>query len=272
MTLFICDNWNNAKEWCMSIRTCICKFILVFFFTAARSEGINSNLWEAIQNAPSGTLTKRIDYYSSYFLGTLYGSIDYQKPIEVDSLEKIEKYLFEPEFKSVFTKFDCVTFVETVLALALTRNENYTLNKFEDLFSKYLKSIRYVDSKDAYIYRNHFQSIDWNINNSWLVKDITDTFPINYYVAKCEINRLGWLFNNVSLKKFLIDQDKNNSNKEAVKLILQKYKVKFPTVKSELKYLSIKELIDNKDTIHSYFPDVTIVNCWSKVKMSGLER
>lgn len=61
--------------------------------------------------------------------------------------------------------FDCVTFVDTSLALAMSQEPRD--------FLVYLRQLRYRDSKIGYIYRNHFTSLDWNLNNNHYVKDIT---------------------------------------------------------------------------------------------------
>lgn len=60
---------------------------------------------------------------------------------------------------------DCVTFVETMYAMALSHNW--------PTFMALLQRIRYKDGEISYVTRNHWSLAEWNINNSWLVKDIT---------------------------------------------------------------------------------------------------
>ncbi len=63
--------------------------------------------------------------------------------------------------------FDCLTFVETVLAIALADN----LTAFE----KMILNIRYEKGNVSFLTRNHFTDLDWNLNNqrNQLLQDIT---------------------------------------------------------------------------------------------------
>jgi hypothetical protein len=60
---------------------------------------------------------------------------------------------------------DCVVFVEHSYAMALSRN-------WEEFFWM-LQRIRYKDGVIGVASRNHYTEVDWNINNGWLVSDIT---------------------------------------------------------------------------------------------------
>ncbi len=246
----------------------------IFYVVMASAEQITPKLWQVIKNAPSNSLSKRIDYFGKLFIGLPYGSIDYQKPKKISTLKEIEEYLFKPEYKVEFTKFDCVIFVETVLALSITKNSK-SLQGFEKSFTKNLQAIRYIQGKDAYIYRNHFQSIDWNVNNSWLVKDITSNFPIPKHIARCNINKPEWLFKNSSWKEFLNEESKSDANdkKRDILAILQKYGVDYATKESEVKYLSIQDIVKNAEKIYGGFPEVAIINIvrpnWDIKKIIG---
>ncbi len=62
-----------------------------------------------------------------------------------------------------FDGFDCMTFVEVSLALALSSSiEEYKRN---------ILAIRYYDSIPAPAYRKHFAYADWLRSNSWLLKE-----------------------------------------------------------------------------------------------------
>ena len=58
--------------------------------------------------------------------------------------------------------FDCVTFVETVLALG------------DDDFVQAMLDIRYRGGEVSFLTRNHFMNPDWIANNARLVRDITE--------------------------------------------------------------------------------------------------
>jgi len=66
--------------------------------------------------------------------------------------------------------FDCVSYIETVVALAMTNSE-------ED-FRAEMDKIRYKDGVVSFESRNHFTSIDWIPNNSRLFFDATERVSI----------------------------------------------------------------------------------------------
>jgi hypothetical protein len=60
---------------------------------------------------------------------------------------------------------DCVTFAEHTYAMALSRS-------WAEFFWM-LQRIRYKDGVVGVASRNHYTEVDWNVNNSWLLTDIT---------------------------------------------------------------------------------------------------
>lgn len=86
-----------------------------------------------------------------------------------------------------FDGFDCTTFVETVMALSLSRNP--------EEFKSRINQIRYKNAAVSYETRNHFTSVDWIPNNvaSGFVKDITvETAGINTKWSQTWIDKAGW--------------------------------------------------------------------------------
>ncbi len=70
-----------------------------------------------------------------------------------------------------FDGFDCMTLVETCLALALSESSRDVL--------PYLEKIRYREGIADFYHRNHFVSVDWLPNNRWLIEprdDLADSF------------------------------------------------------------------------------------------------
>lgn len=65
-----------------------------------------------------------------------------------------------------FDKFDCLTYVETVLALHFAKNK--------DEFETIINNIRYSNGKVSFETRNHFTNPDWIRNNRKYVSDITN--------------------------------------------------------------------------------------------------
>jgi hypothetical protein len=64
-----------------------------------------------------------------------------------------------------FSKSDCVVFVEHTLAMALSDDLPSTL--------RMLQRIRYRKGEIGVLTRNHYTEADWNVNNRWLLRDIT---------------------------------------------------------------------------------------------------
>ena len=60
---------------------------------------------------------------------------------------------------------DCVVFAEHTYAMAMSQS-------WEEFFWM-LQRIRYKDGVIGVATRNHYTEVDWNINNSWLVSDIS---------------------------------------------------------------------------------------------------
>ena len=64
-----------------------------------------------------------------------------------------------------FTRVDCTTFCEQILALAISKD-------YRDAFRN-LQKIRYHNGITRFTNRNHFILADWLPNNQWLLKDVT---------------------------------------------------------------------------------------------------
>ncbi|KPJ58337.1 MAG: hypothetical protein AMJ42_03465 [Deltaproteobacteria bacterium DG_8] len=65
-----------------------------------------------------------------------------------------------------FSRVDCMTFCEQVLALAISKN-------YQDTFHN-LQKIRYQNGTISFTTRNHFAMADWLPHNQWLLRDITE--------------------------------------------------------------------------------------------------
>ncbi|MDI1351383.1 MAG: DUF1460 domain-containing protein [bacterium] len=115
-------------------------------------------LYHRLNSMPNTSMVNRIDWISNQFKGTDYllGSLGEGPSARYDQF---------PSYR--VDAFDCDTYVNTVIALALADS----LTSFQHC----LKDLRYKDGKMSYINRNHFTSIDWNINNQkkGILKDIT---------------------------------------------------------------------------------------------------
>lgn len=110
---------------------------------------------EGLSTAP---LAKKIEYFSAKFL---------KKPYLGGALGEGVNSPFDSDPLYRFDAFDCTTYVETVMALALADSPRH--------FLETLKHIRYQGGKVSLFTRNHFTSLDWMPNAEGLgfLKDQT---------------------------------------------------------------------------------------------------
>ena len=126
-------------------------------------------------------LEVRIIFFAQYFLGQ-------RSPYIANPLGEGPQGEFDQAPLYRFDGFDCTTFVETILALSLSRSV--------EEFDRNLKQIRYKDGLVGYQTRNHFPSIDWIPNNSaqGFVKDITaEIDPVNFKTSRTWIQKDEWV-------------------------------------------------------------------------------
>jgi len=158
-------------------------------------------LYQTMPRRHNASVATRIERISQRFL---------DKPYYLGSLGEGPHGKFDQSPLYRTDKFDCVTYVSTVLTLAHADN----LPQFKRLIQR----TRYQNGEARYIQRNHFMSVDWNKYNAYrgYVRDITYKFtdkqgkPVAL-IAKTTINKPNWirhrsgrdikLLNNVSEKK-----------------------------------------------------------------------
>ena len=236
--------------------------------SAALEEQANSSikeLYHTLNTMPNTSMVERIDWISNRFSGKVY---------ELGALGEGPKSQYDqfPQYR--LDAFDCDTFVNTVLSLALA-------NSLES-FQHCLKFTRYKDGKMTYINRNHFTSIDWNKNNQQrgVLKDITLNIkdeknqPVAVY-ADTLINKPGWYAH-----KDLSTIRLQNENKEQQVQLLAELKKKgsqLETTQSKLPYLPFTALFgkDNKPNLYlfSQIPNGAIIEIvrpnWDLRQMIG---
>lgn len=113
--------------------------------------------WLNTQNANSD-LGKRIDLTSRYFLN---------KPYLLGALGEGPDSQFDQNPLYRDDAFDCMTYVETVVALVASKN----LQEFQ----KNIRLVNYENGEVDFSKRNHITSTDWNVNNQkqGFIRDIT---------------------------------------------------------------------------------------------------
>lgn len=187
----------------------------------------------------------RMDLFSRLFVGLPYG--------EGGPLGEGENGRYDQDPLYRFDTFDCTTFVETIVSLALTSN----VDQFETMMDK----IRYENGEVDYLKRNHFPSLQWipfNVQNG-LLSEINDVvLPRNEQkLAEAVINLPGWLkkikleeirvpMASVEQKQFLLEE-------------LRALSVNYSPVVARLMYLPISTLLSRPELLKK-IPHATIVN------------
>lgn len=123
-----------------------------------QAEDTITRLYQKLNQFPPINMQNRLETISSEFMGKKYllGALGEGSDARYDQ---------EPRYRT--DAFDCDTYVTTVLALALAKNEQG--------FKHCLAKIRYKKGQIEFITRNHFTSLDWNPNNQQqhFIKDLT---------------------------------------------------------------------------------------------------
>lgn len=88
------------------------------------------------------------------------------QPYQIFLLGEFPFELYDSDPMYCLQKSDCVVFSEHTYAMALSRN-------WPEFFAM-LQRIRYKNGQIGMVTRNHYTEADWDINNSWLVEDITE--------------------------------------------------------------------------------------------------
>lgn len=101
-------------------------------------------------------LRKRIRHLARKALGQKY---------RIFLLGEFPFEIYDPDPLFSLKESDCVVFAEHIYAMALAHDW--------PSFFALLQRIRYKDGEIGMITRNHYTEADWDINNDWLLEDIT---------------------------------------------------------------------------------------------------
>jgi hypothetical protein len=87
------------------------------------------------------------------------------QPYEIYLLGEYPYELYDPDPMYCLEKSDCVTFVENMYAMSLSKDW--------PTFFRTLQRLRYKDGRIGMLTRNHESVADWDPNNAWLFEEIT---------------------------------------------------------------------------------------------------
>ncbi len=196
-----------------------------------------------IQNEDNISL--RMDQVSNTFLDLPYG--------DGGPLGEGETGRFDQDPLYRFDTFDCTTFVETVVSLALSKN----VDEFEDNMNR----IRYEKGEIDYLTRNHFPSLQWIPNNieNGMLKEINDqilSLP-EQRLAEAVIDLPNWL-KHIKIEEIQVPlatlEEKQNLLQE-----LHDLSVNYSPVVARLNYLPISTLLVKPEVL-KLIPHGTVVN------------
>ena len=125
------------------------------------------------------SIARRLDLISKIFVGLPYGQ---GGPLGEGPDGRFDQ---DPLYR--FDTFDCTTYVETIMALALARDV--------DEFEVHLDKIRYENGDIDYLKRNHFTDLQWipfNIQNGYM-NEINSVVTKEMKLAEALINFPNWL-------------------------------------------------------------------------------
>lgn len=204
----------------------------------AQTDSVIRAIFEKIAN--NSSLPERITQVSQEFL---------DKPYLLGPLGegKNGKYDQFPLYRT--DAFDCLTYVETVMALSLASNAAS--------FNQCLQAIRYHQGNISFIARNHFTDLDWNLNNQYqgFLQDITGTIhdkqqrPVAQ-LAEALINKPAW-YQKMPLTRIRL-QSTSLQEQHQQWLALKREGAKLSAMKVKIPYLPLSALIDAHDKANLY--------------------
>ena len=217
-----------------------CNLILLSLPPLAAQKAINtvktdkeiSQIYYDLNGKSMTDISSRLDWVSAKFLGKSYLVTSLGEGIQ-------GRYDQFPLYRT--DVFDCETYVDTVLALALSNNPTQ--------FKSSINHVRYHNGHVSFVERNHFTCLDWNQNNQnqGFVKDITTSFrnqqhqPVSQW-AKALINKPSW-YAHMTTKNIRLSQ--SNPDEQARRLeALKREGSQLGTAVSTIPYIPLSLLFD----------------------------
>lgn len=250
----------------MSMMVSKIKFISLFFsllllsgsFSAQAQITFNTpissvselDIEKALSQTPHfNSLDDRMLALSAYFLGRPY----FLGPAgEGDDGDLDKKPL------STWELFDCVTYIEAVMSLAMVNPRSRTNLVNLETYYENIKLIKYHSEDISFLTRNHFTELDWipYLNKRGVLKDITRSI---YFFAPTKskiIDKHQWFMQKTTKDLYLPDM-----SEEEKKLALEEFKQKVTDLeiqpqKAALRYIPFKML--KLSRIQSRLPKVSI--------------
>jgi hypothetical protein len=197
------------------------------------------------QYAKETSVQNRLQLFSQKFLGLPYGI---NGPLGEGALGKYDE---DPLYR--FDTFDCTTYVETVIALALSHNV--------DEFEYDLNHIRYENGEVDYLKRNHFTDLQWipfNVENGMLSEINLDIAPAAAIkMATALIDFPNWL-RSMKLNAIIIP-DATEAEKEVRLEELHAEASHFSAQQAQVSYIEIDWILQHPEVLNR-IPSGALVN------------
>jgi hypothetical protein len=198
-------------------------------------------LYKTLPGLSSHEMSQRIAAVSEYFLG---------QPYVLGALGEGEKSNYDQNPLYRTDAFDCVTYVNTVLAIAFGKNLQG--------FKGHLLALNYMNGVPVFAERNHFMSVDWNKNNAKkaYVNDITykiidrDGIPIAQ-IADTIIDKPTW-FRTLKASQIKRLDIPGSELSQQLQNALHEEGKKTHQEKSVMLYLPINRLINTKGEANAF--------------------
>lgn len=192
------------------------------------------------------TKAERLEKFGQLFMGLPYGVTG---PLGEGADAPYDQ---DPLYR--FDTFDCTTFVETMIALALSANESD--------FSYHMNHIRYEGGVVDYTLRNHFPSLDWvpnNVANGYLEEineEIVSASEIK--IASTIIDKPAY-YNFMKVTDLRLYDNTTESEKKARVEQWHREGDKFSPQEARISYIPINTLV-NRPALLNKIAHGTIVN------------
>lgn len=237
--------------------TCLATLLLVSLngsasnYSPNQTREIIEKLYHKLDNNPISDMSARLKFFSGSFIG---------KPYLLGALGEGSDSRFDQSPLYRTDAFDCETYVDTVVALALAANPTD--------FSQCINKIRYMKGQISFVTRNHFTALDWNQNNQQLgfVKDITPAIKDKNHqpvmlMATALINKPAW-YAHLGISR--IQLFPSNKEEQGIRLLeLQKKGLKLAIGEEKIPYIPLTALFDKEGRPDEYLfaqiPDASII-------------
>lgn len=162
---------------------------------------------------------------------------------------------------SNWTRFDCVTYVESILSLALIQKRYASHHQNLDEYYENLKRIKYFDDNISYLTRNHFTELDWipYLNKIDVLKDVTRSVFRKSPLRTKLVDKHKWYMNKTIGDLYLRGVSDDDVDIKLQKLQELKTKVadlNLKPISVSLRYIPFAEL--KKAEVQKRLPKVSI--------------